>query len=304
MAAVPRGRGEVPLRDGPHVGEHSRIFEETVALGEELAGLADVVGTRLTASVAILFDWDSWWALEQQATPAQLSYVAVVLRWYRELWRRHVLVDFAKPDADLSRYAVVVAPATQVLSSAAQENLAGFVGSGGRLVAGYQTGVLDERLHVLLGGYLGALRRTFGIRVEEFTPPAEPSMSGGPVPDLAIEGLAGGVAREWGEIVQVDDAEVLATFTGGMLDGLPAITRKRSGSGTAWYVATAPDDLAAVVGAVLDGAGIETALPEPIDGVEAVRRGDRLFLLNHTDRPVDVAGHRLEARGAVVTKDR
>jgi beta-galactosidase len=286
----------------PHAGEDSRIFQETVALGEELASLADLVGTRLTARIAILFDWDSWWALEQRATPAELSYAGIVLRWYRELWRRHVLVDFAKPDADLSGYAVVVAPATQVLSAGAQQNLAGFVRNGGRLVAGYQTGVLDERLHVLLGGYLGALRETFGIRVEEFAPPAEPSLSGGPIPTLAIEGLAGGEASEWGEIVRAEDAEVLATFAGGMLDGLPAITRKRSGAGTAWYVATAPADLAAVVDAVLDGVGVEPALPEPVDGVEAVRRGDRLFLINHTERVIEVAGNRLEAYGAAVVR--
>ncbi|HEV7623893.1 MAG TPA: beta-galactosidase [Amnibacterium sp.] len=285
----------------PHVGEDSRIFRETIALGEELAALADLVGTRLTAQVAILFDWDSWWALEQQATPAELSYVSIVLRWYRELWRRHVLVDFARPDADLSGYAVVIAPATQVLSAASQENLAEFVREGGRLVAGYQTGVLDERLHVLLGGYLGALRETFGIRIEEFAPPAEPSMSGGPIPALAIDGLAAGPAREWGEIVRVDDAEVLATFAAGMLDGLPAITRRRSGRGIAWYVATAPDDLAAIVDAVLEGAPIEPTLPRPVEGVEAVRRGPWLFLLNHTDHDVEAAGHRLGAHGAVVT---
>jgi len=211
-----------------------------------------------------------------------------------------VLVDFARPDADLSGYTVVVAPATQVLSAAAQQNLAAFVRDGGRLVASYQTGVLDERLHVLLGGYLGALRETFGIRIEEFAPPAEPSMSGGPVPALAIEGLGGGGATEWGEIVRTDTAEVLATFAGGMLDGLPAITRNRSGDGSAWYVATAPDDLGAVVDAVLEGAGVEQALAQPVDGVEAVRRGDRLFLLNHTDHAVEAGGHRLEAHGAVV----
>jgi beta-galactosidase len=125
-------------------------------------------------------------------------------------------------------------------------------------------------------------------------------MSGGPVPALAITGLAAGAASEWGEVVHADTAEVLARFEGGMLDGLPAITRNRSGAGEAWYVATAPDDLVAVVDAVLDGADVAQALPQPVPGVEAVRRGNRLFLLNHTDEPVEVAGRRLEPRGAAV----
>ena len=283
----------------PHGGEDTRVYRETVALGEELASLADVKGARQDAQVAIVFDWDSWWALEQEATPSSLSYVQVVLRWYAELWRRGVLVDFVRPEGDLSRYAVVIAPATQALSRAGQENLAAVASSGRRLVVGYQTAVLDERLHVLLGGYLGALREVLGIRVEEFAPPAEPSISGGAVPELEIAGLAAGTAVEWGEVVRVDDAEVLSTFVGGMLDGLPAITRK----GTAWYVATAPADLASVVDAVLEGADVDPAVADLPEGVEAVRRGDRLFLLNWGAAEAQVAGRSIPPLGAAILRD-
>ena len=281
----------------PHVGEDSRIFRETVALGAELADLADLVGTTQEARVAILFDWDSWWAIEQAATPASLSYPAIVLRWYRELWRRGVLVDFARPTGDLSRYAVVVAPATQVLSDSKLDRLATYTRGGGRLVVGYQTGILNEDLHVHLGGYLGALREVLGIRVEEFAPPAEPSVSGGPVPALEIAGLAAGAAHEWGEIVRVDGAEVRSVFVGGMLDGLPAITRSRSGQGVAWYAATAPADLAALIDEVLESAEVVPALASLPPGVEAVRRGDRLFLLNWNYESVEVRGTVLPARG-------
>jgi beta-galactosidase len=287
----------------PHAGEDSRIFRETVALGEELGALADVVGTRQQAPVAILFDWDSWWAIEQDATPSDLAYPTVVLRWYRELWRRGVLVDFARPGSDLSGYSVVIAPATHVLSNASLEGLAAFTRSGGRLVVGYQTGILDEDLHVHLGGYLGALRDVLGVRVEEFAPPAAPSISGGPVPMLEIAGLAAGTATEWGEIVRIDGAEVRSTFVGGMLDGLPAVTRNPAGDGVAWYVATAPEDLAAVVDEVLHSAGVAPEVPGLPEGVEAVRRGDRLFLLNWNPEPVDVSGTPLPALGAAILRD-
>lgn len=288
----------------PHTGERSRIFEETVALGKELGGLADLVGVRQSAPVAILFDWDSWWALEQEATPSTLPYTAIVLRWYRELWRRGVLVDFARPGASLEGYSVVIAPATHVLPEAAQRGLAEYVRSGGTLAVGYQTGILDENLHVILGGYLGALREVLGLRVEEFTPPAGPSISGGPVATLEIEGLAAGTAREWAEIVRVEGAEVRSTFRGGMLDGLPAITRNRAGEGTAFYVATAPDDLSAVIAEVLDTAAVRPEIADLPDGVEAVRRGDRLFLLNHGPNEVVVHGTTLPGYGTTVVPGR
>jgi len=283
----------------PHGGEDTRVFRETVALGSELAGLADVVGSRLSARVAILFDWDSWWAHEQQATPSRIDYVRTVFRWYRELWRRGVLVDFARPEAPLDAYDAVVVPAAVVLTPAARQELARFAHDGGRLLVTYQSAILDEDLHVVLGGYLGELRETLGLRVEEFAPPAEPSLSGGPVPSLSIAGLAAGDAHAWGEVVRTTGAEVLATFTGGMLDGMPAITRHATGSGTAWYVATEPDDLAAVLDAVLAGTGVAPATAPPAD-VEIVERGGRRFVLNHGDAPVVVDGVEIEGHGAVV----
>ncbi len=284
----------------PHGGEQTRVFEETVALGEELKGLSDLIGERLNARAAIIFDWDTWWALEQEATPSRLSYVDIVFRWYRELWSRGVLVDFVLPDADLSGYSLVLAPATLVLSGASQRNLAGYVEGGGTLLATYQTGILDENLHVLLDGYLGELRSVLGLKVEEFAPPAEPSMSGGSVPTLRIAGLGGGVAREWGEIVRVAEAEVRATFVGGMLDGMPAVTRNVFGSGTAWYVATSPDDLASVLDSVLqEHPALAPAIPLPA-GVEVVRRGGYLFMLNHGTERVNVDDVSIGGRDAVI----
>ncbi len=284
----------------PHAGEDTRIFRETVALGEELAGLADVVGSRVTARTAILFDWDSWWTHAQGATPSRIDYVRTVFRWYRELWRRGVLVDLARPGSDLSGYDVVVVPAAVTLSSAARLELARFARDGGRLLVTYQSAILDEDLHVILNGYLGELRETLGLRVEEFAPPAEPSLSGGPIPALRIAGLGAGPAREWGEVVRVEGAEVLATFVGGMLDGMPAVTRHAIGSGTAWYVATDPDDIAAVVGAVLEGAEVAPASAPPAD-VEILERGGRRFVINHGADPVEVDGVHVEGHGAVVS---
>jgi beta-galactosidase len=279
----------------PHGGEDTRVFGETVALGAELASLADVRGTRCAAEVALVVDWESWWALEQDARPADLDYVAELRAWYRALWRRGVLVDFVGPDADLDAYRVVVAPAAFVLSAAAGANLAGVVARGGQLVVGYQTGIVDEHLHVHLGGYLGGLRDVLGVAVEEFAPTGTGTVSGTPPEPVRLAGLGAGLAGRWAELVRVRDAEVLATYAGpgphgGLLVGAPAITRRRSGAGAGWYVSALPADLGAVVDAVLAEAGIEAAeLPE---GVEVVRRGERTFVLNHSahEARVDVGG--------------
>lgn len=285
----------------PHAGENTRVFRETVELGAELGSLAAVIGSRQRAEVAILFDWESWWALEQPATPARLSYVATVFRWYRELWRRGILVDFVHPQAELSGYRLLVAPAAVVLPRTARRSLARHVADGGHLVMGYQSGVLDENLHVIPDGYLGELREVLGLRIEEFAPPAAPTLSGGEVPALSIDGLAAGPAREWGEFVDLSTAQVHSSFVGGMLDGQPAITSNSHGAGVAWYVATAPDDLATVVDAVI--APVLADLPAaPPDDVEIVERGGYRFVLNHSSVEVEVDGAPIAPRGARVSR--
>jgi beta-galactosidase len=165
----------------------------------------------------------------------------------------------------------------------------------------YQSAVLDENLHVIPDGYLGELREVLGLRVEEFAPPAAPSLSGGEVPALSIDGLAAGPAHDWGEFVDPSTAQVHSRFVGGTLDGQPAITSNTHGAGVAWYVATAPDDMAAVVDAVIAPV-LPDLPPAPPDGVEIVERGGYRFVLNHSAVEVEVDGVAMAARGARVER--
>ena len=286
----------------PHSGEHTRIYQQTVALGTELAALADIRGTRQTAPAAIVMDWDSWWALEQPATPAQLQYAQILLRWHQALRAHGILTDFARPDSDLSPYQLVIAPATHVLTDHAARNLAEYATTGGTLVVGYQTGILNEHLHAWLDGYLGgpALRTALGIRVEEFTPPAAPSITGGPVPRLHITGLGEGPATDWAEHLHTTTAHVRATFTSGPLHGHPAITRNTPGTGTAWYLATNPEHLDVVLETILDDTTIPwTALPHH---TETITRGPYRFTLNFNPEPTTINDTHIDPYTALIER--
>ena len=54
-----------------HAGRtDTRVFREVAALGAELAGLGDAtLGARTPARVALLLDWDSWWARRDVRRP-------------------------------------------------------------------------------------------------------------------------------------------------------------------------------------------------------------------------------------------
>lgn len=305
----------------PHGGTDTRIWREIEQLGGELRRLSGpgvgLEGSRVPSQVAIALDWDSWWAVEQPASPTSVSYLETLFAWHRALMAIGLTVDFVRADGDLSAYRLVVVPTHFVATDTQLENLAAFAEAGGALVVGFGTGVTDEHLHIRLGGYLGEpLRRALGVWVEEFAPPAAPDLGadgGGAAPLLALEGdvLGGGATGStWGEYVRVDNAETLTTFADGALAGWPAITRRvigsGAGSGAAWYVATLPEPaaLARLVSRIVDEIGID--VPAPVaygEHVEVVRRGGLTFVINHGADPAKLGMEGTDALTGAAASD-
>jgi beta-galactosidase len=278
----------------PHAGTNSRVWREVSELGTALETLVDVAGSTVPATVAIVFEWDSWWSIEQPDLPGNLNYVDGVFAWYQGLFDRNVIVDFVRGGQDLSRYDVVIVPTLFAASTATLSNLAQYGASGGTLVVTYQTGITDERARITADGYLGALQETLGIRVEEFAPlaqPHRPGASDAAAPTIALEGSLNGSGSLsgsgslWSEYVHCTDAEVESTFASGPLSGWPAITR----SGRSWYAATLPDG--SLIGALLERVLTSSHVRfDPADrSVERVVRGEWEFEIDHTTHNVRVS---------------
>ncbi|WP_346768315.1 beta-galactosidase trimerization domain-containing protein [Streptomyces sp. R301] len=88
------------------------------------------------------------------------------------------------------------------------------------------------------------------------------------------------------ELVPTRGAEGLAAYRGGELDSRPAVLRH----GRTRYLSTLPEPAAlrALLAETAAEAGVGPVLAGLPDGVEAVRRGDLLFLLHHGHEPVTV----------------
>ncbi|MDX3530464.1 beta-galactosidase [Streptomyces sp. ID05-39B] len=276
----------------PHAGADSDLFRAVAALGETLRTLAPVAGTeRENARVGILYDWDSWWASEQDSHPTSLlDYRQEALDWYSALLALGVRADLVTTRADLSRHQVLIAPVLHVVPAELAKELTRYTERGGHLITTYFSGVVDENDHVWLGGYPGALRELLGIRVEEF----------GPL--LAGESVQlddGTTGTLWTDQISAADADtqVLARYRTGAQAGRPAVTRRPTGEGSASYVSTrlGVDGLVSLLPRLLEPAGVAGELPEEARGrVElTVRRGAAgrfLFLVNRTDDTVPVTG--------------
>jgi beta-galactosidase len=268
----------------PHAGTATRTWNEIVQLGAELARLDEVIGTRVAADVALLLDWESWWALELPSKPSHdLLLLDQIAHWYRPLWERNLAVDFVHPEGDLSRYRLVIAPNLYLVSDAAAANVERFVDGGGTLVVCFFSGIADKPDHVRLGGYPAPFRRLLGIVVPEFWPQAD-----GETRQVTFAGERYS-CELWSDWIELEGAEAVAVYEDGWLSGRPAVTR----NGTAWYVGTQLDNAAMddLVGQLADENGVTAPLAAP-PGVELVRReGDGrslLFVLNHGAQPVNV----------------
>ena len=277
----------------PHAGPDSRVFRGVVELGGVLARLSEVDGGRVAAGVAILWDPQCWWALQGPGLPSpDLDYLAAVRAVHAALYDAGVACDFAHPEADLSGYRLVLAPALFLVSDVARASIRGYVAGGGTLAAWYASGIVDAEHQVWPGGYPGALRAVLGVRVEEFQPLP---------PEVTVRLSTGDTGTQWSELVRLEGAAVEAAYAGGELDGQPAVTRHRYGEGAGWYVSTRLSEagLARFLGTVLSTVDVAPVVPGAPPGVEVVRRsGDAcgwLFAINHTDGAVELpaTGHDL-----------
>ncbi|WP_086771761.1 beta-galactosidase [Streptomyces bobili] len=107
----------------PHAGADSDLFRAVAALGDTLKTLAPVAGTeRESARVGILYDWESWWASEQDSHPTSLlDYRQEALDWYSALLALGVRADLVTTRADLAAGARLVLREEQVLGRVGEE---------------------------------------------------------------------------------------------------------------------------------------------------------------------------------------
>ncbi|WP_270886343.1 beta-galactosidase [Pedococcus sp. 5OH_020] len=281
----------------PHAGADSARFREVCELGAVAARLGEVCGSRVEADVAILWDYQARWAASGPAMPSSLlDYAAVPHTLHRLLRERGITADVVHPSADLAGYRLVVVPTLYLVTDEDAGSIAAAAHAGAQVVVTFFSGISTQDDHVRLGGYPGAFRDLLGLRVEELFP----------LMPQAQVAVGDGWGTLWSEDVTAVDCEVLETYTSGPLAGRPAVTRRATGEGAAWYLSTLLDDEA--LGGLLDrvtAAAQVTAPAQVPSRVEVTRRsgqnGSWLFLVNDSGDPQQVAvtGYDLVSDGRV-----
>lgn len=269
-----------------HVGtEHTRVFREVSRLGAELEQLgAATLDARTPSRVAMLVDWDNWWALEYSAGPScDLKYMDELANYYTALYDRNISVDIISAEDSLDGYQVVIAPVLYMTKPGTDEKIRRFVSAGGTFVTTFLSGLVDENDLVFTGGYPGKLRDILGIWVEETD--ALPAYMKNSFSWNGKEYESGVIC----DIMHMEHAKALACYDKDFYKGTPVLSRNELGEGFAYYVATRSggDFYADFLEMVLQEQNI-TPVFKPCAGVEiTLRQKDGtnfLFFLNHNSR--------------------
>ncbi|MCS5717209.1 beta-galactosidase [Herbiconiux sp. CPCC 205763] len=263
----------------PHAGADTRIFREVTEFGALLKRIAPAAGTTVQkARVAILFDDQSAWSLRATRGPSdRLHAVDLPKDFHRAFTARGIAVDVLPSSAPLDGYDVVLAPTLPLADDSVARALADAAERGAHVQVGFHSGVFDQSGRVLTGGYPGRFRELLGVRVTEVLPL---------LPEQSVATDAGWRGELWTEDLETPDADVVARYSEGVLAGVPVLTRRPVGAGSASYLATRPDEPG--MGAIVDGLVALAALQPiaPIEpGLDVTRRigdtGSFLFAINH-----------------------
>lgn len=275
--------------------ENTRIFKECSQIGDELNKLGDsIIDSRINSKAAIIFDWDNWWAIEFSSGPSiELQYIPQIEKYYKAFHKRNIPVDFVRPNDDLSKYDVVVAPVLYMLKENVADNIKNFVKNGGIFVTTFFSGYVDENDKVKLGGYPSELRDLLGIWVEELDAlPLEMKNS------IEIKNELNGFDSKYDcnmlfDIINLEGAKELAVYGSDFYKNRPVFTCNNYGKGKAYYIGSNPEDKFVDDFISLLDSELSLALDMPIiDGVEITKRikNDKeiFFILNHNKSNVTI----------------
>ena len=289
----------------PHSGRANRRYRELQQIGAELNKVGALIDqTRADAKTAILLSYESRWALSAVSSRAVLPehFAAEFLDAHVEAKAYHgalmglnVTTDGLDPRADLSKYALVIAPRLYVVDAAGAANLRSFVEGGGVLCLTPRSGVADEFNVIFDVPAPGPLAECAGVKVDDYTsleaPVALQAVFG--KPGAPLEGC------NWADEIELAGAEPVATYAQGWLKGIPAVTLHAFGKGKVVNVGTLlrGESLASFMAWLCSQAGVQPVLATP-PGVHAYERRGRgpggeglrlVFLTNEGDETSEVS---------------
>lgn len=270
-----------------------RKFYEVQDFFKEVPKYKKALETPVKSQVAVIYDYDSLAAFRIQRQSILLDCEQEMKKFHKIFYDVNVPVDVIPVSADISGYKVVILPQMIITKPDFQDRLKKFAEEGGTVVMTYRSFVKDTDNNLVFGKVIPVDFDDFaGVTVTE----TECLQEGQEFP-LAGEGefacteSFGGIFRD---MLKVNDAEILFRYNDVFYREFAAVTRKRQGNGSVYYLGCGLEEntLKQLLRKIADDQNI--LWEHSADGVEVVYRGegkDRIkIIMNHNAAEVNNAG--------------
>ena len=249
------------------------FYDEVNQTAHEFAKVQSAFkGTTVSSQVALLYSYDSHWAIQFQKHTELYDDTKILESYYGNLRRLSQSVDVVSAYAPLADYKLVVAPSLNVIPEDLAKHLLEYVRNGGHLVLGPRSGMKDQFNSLLPQRQPGYLADALGGRVEQYYALEKDK-------EYPLSGPWGeGQASVWGEQMKsfAPDTEVLLKYgkSNGWLDDQPAVITHSYGKGRITYIGAVLDDklMAAAAQWMVQQSGVSAEFGPVPDGVEVSRR--------------------------------
>lgn len=221
-------------------GNDTRVFREVAKTGRVLKQISELAGSTVFSQAAILYDWESQWAMNDSQGPRNkgLHYHEALLKFYRGFRKQGLNVDLVDMDCDIQKYRVLAIPMGYMFKEGFAEKVRKFVEEGGILIVTYWSGIADDTDLCYLGGTPHGLMDVLGIRSTEIDGLydwEENSMIPEEKNSLGLEKTY--VCKNLCDLVELRGAKPEMTYGSDFYQGYAAVTSHSFGKGQAWYVA-------------------------------------------------------------------
>jgi len=168
---------------------------EAKTVAAEIESMPEV--STATASIALIFDYESDWAWQVQPQGASFNYFKLVLDYYRALRSLGLSIDIIAPDTkDLNQYKLLVAPGLMHFSAQLTANINNFDGT---VIAGPRSGSKNADFAMNLNAPMPGINSKISY-VESLRPSVK----------IALQN--GGHAINWIETTTADDPVLESTL--------------------------------------------------------------------------------------------
>lgn len=278
-------------------GDDTRVFKEVSQVGDSLEKLSEISGANVNAKVAVVFDWESRWAMEDAQGPrnAGLFYKEAVEKSYYAFRKLGLDVDMIDMEQELDGYQVVAAPMLYMFRGGFEDKVRRYVEKGGKFILTYWSGIVDDTDLCFLGGTPYGIMDVMGLRSTEIDGLYDgESNTGHPVKGNSLHLAKEYTCTNLCDLVKPSTAEVLMTYGSDFYAGMPALTGNSFGEGTAYYVCADFEQrfYDEVYRKIVTEAGVKRLINHIPNGVEVTTRESQdavyVFVQNFNRQPAEI----------------